>query len=135
MYQSYAKGSLPQKLRNAIFLRDGWRCFYCAIPCDTDGNTVTGASVDHLTPECRGGSHEESNLVTACRRCNTRKRQMTLEEYRQFLMRRQCGIGEAADLLSQALDTLTIATPHTENIVDAIEWLNAQIVRVVFPGE
>lgn len=46
----------------------GWRCFYCRIELDMD--TVT---VDHRKPLSKGGSNWLSNLVPACRFCNSKK--------------------------------------------------------------
>jgi hypothetical protein len=39
-------------------------------------------SLDHRTPEIRGGTHEIENLATACLSCNGAKRDMTEQEYR-----------------------------------------------------
>jgi 5-methylcytosine-specific restriction endonuclease McrA len=42
----------------------GGACFYCG---------GSGTTIDHRIPLARGGSHWPSNLVPACRRCNSRK--------------------------------------------------------------
>lgn len=52
--------------------RDGHACVYC-------GNTKY-LTLDHLVPLSRGGSNDEENLVTACRPCNSKKRDRTPEE-------------------------------------------------------
>lgn len=51
--------------RRTVFARDGQRCQYCDAPAD---------SIDHVLPRSRGGRHVWENVVAACRRCNTRKR-------------------------------------------------------------
>ena len=51
--------------RNAVFSRDGWECRYC-------GSKKT-LSLDHVIPPRLGGGHDPSNLVAACRSCNSRK--------------------------------------------------------------
>ena len=56
-----------QKERLAIYLRDGMACVYCGQGIE-DGVTL---SLDHVEPHCKGGSDDHSNLVTACKRCNT----------------------------------------------------------------
>lgn len=43
----------------------GVLCFYC--------ETAPATTVDHFIPLARGGSHELSNLVGACRSCNSSK--------------------------------------------------------------
>lgn len=50
--------------RPAILARDGGACRYCGAAADT---------VDHIVPRCQGGHDRETNLASACRRCNTRK--------------------------------------------------------------
>lgn len=59
--------------RRAIYERDGRACVYCG----SDERLV----VDHITPRARGGSNEATNLVTACKRCNDRKRGLLLSEF------------------------------------------------------
>jgi 5-methylcytosine-specific restriction endonuclease McrA len=73
---------LKQQRRNAVmhkvggdgFQREEWnlilrdqegRCFWCAEPADL--------TIDHVVPVSRGGRHEVSNIVGACRRCNSSK--------------------------------------------------------------
>lgn len=63
----------PKALRMAVYERDGNKCVYCA--------ATEFLSLDHKTPEFRGGSNEMDNLQTLCRACNGAKRDMTHEEY------------------------------------------------------
>jgi 5-methylcytosine-specific restriction endonuclease McrA len=44
----------------------GHRCVYC-------GRQQQRLSMDHITPLAKGGSHTASNIVPACRSCNSRK--------------------------------------------------------------
>ena len=50
--------------RRAVFMRDDHRCQYC-------GNSAE--NIDHVIPKVQGGQHRWDNVVSACRRCNTRK--------------------------------------------------------------
>lgn len=50
-------------------------CFYCG--CDM-GETP---SLEHLTPISKGGDNQPWNLVYACKSCNSKKHNSTLEEY------------------------------------------------------
>lgn len=59
--------------RDAILARDGHTCRYC-------GATGVRLAVDHLVPFSRGGSSDPSNLVAACKSCNSRKKDRTPEE-------------------------------------------------------
>ncbi|MDF7818173.1 HNH endonuclease [Runella sp. MFBS21] len=68
--------NLPYKgvmmTRQNIFKRDSHRCVYCGAQEDL--------TLDHVMPKSRGGRTSWDNLVTACKRCNTRKGDYTPDE-------------------------------------------------------
>lgn len=49
-------------------------CWYCG-----DANPST---IDHIVALDNGGSDDIENLVLCCKRCNSRKKAMTIEEFR-----------------------------------------------------
>ena len=51
--------------RQNVFKRDAFACQYCGA-----GKDLT---LDHVTPRSKGGRSSWNNLVTACKRCNTKK--------------------------------------------------------------
>jgi len=58
-----------------LFIANGRRCAYCDQP-------VNGLpDPEHVMPLSRGGSNDATNLVASCRRCNTDKGDLTLEEW------------------------------------------------------
>lgn len=61
--------------KHRLFARDRQICGYC-------GNHFSESelTVEHITPVSRGGRHEWTNVVTACRSCNTRKGNRRPEE-------------------------------------------------------
>lgn len=59
--------------RAAVFDRDGYACRYC-------GAGDVELECDHVVPIARGGGSDIANLATACKPCNRKKRDMTLEE-------------------------------------------------------
>jgi 5-methylcytosine-specific restriction endonuclease McrA len=59
-----------------IFERDGWVCGICG-----DIVTPKDASIDHVIPFARGGTHEPANVQTAHHLCNSRKGARLPEEY------------------------------------------------------
>lgn len=61
-------------LRSKIFNRDNYTCQYC-------GERGKKLECDHVMPISRGGGNEESNLVTACFKCNRSKRDKTPKEW------------------------------------------------------
>jgi len=54
--------------RLGIYIRDGMACVWCGATVE-DQQTIL--SLDHVIPDVKGGTHESSNLVTACKRCNS----------------------------------------------------------------
>ena len=65
--------------RRGVFIRDEHTCQYCG---------RTAENVDHIVPRSRGGPHEWENVVAACRRCNSRKKDYTPVEAAMSLARR-----------------------------------------------
>lgn len=70
--------------RFAILHRDGWRCSYC--PTELDVRTAT---LDHLRPSSRYGTHSPLNLVAACRTCNFSRRDKALTPKLYRVLKRQ----------------------------------------------
>lgn len=66
-----------RKLRDAVLSRDNNRCQYCG-----RGPETGSLHCDHVLPLFKGGSNELSNLVTACKSCNSSKRAKTVEEWK-----------------------------------------------------
>ena len=58
--------------RQNVFRRDGFACQYCGSTKDL--------TIDHVIPRARNGKSTWNNLVTACKRCNSRKSDFTPEE-------------------------------------------------------
>ncbi|HEX7094479.1 MAG TPA: HNH endonuclease [Acidimicrobiales bacterium] len=79
--QRYVRVPFPRRRslnRRAVFARDEHRCQYCCAPAD---------SLDHVVPRSRGGEHTWENVVAACSRCNTHKRDRLLHETSMRLLR------------------------------------------------
>lgn len=64
----HVKRPLPElKLsRRSVFARDNYTCQYCGV-------TSKDLTIDHVVPKRYGGGMRWDNLVTCCRRCNSRK--------------------------------------------------------------
>lgn len=67
----WGKWIRPEK-RLAIYLRDEFRCVYCDqnLANISDPRSIT---LDHIKTKSRGGGNEAHNLITACRKCNSRR--------------------------------------------------------------
>ncbi len=64
--------------RRGVLARDEHCCQYCGLHAD---------SVDHINPRSRGGTHTWDNVVAACRRCNSRKKDRLPGEVNMTLVR------------------------------------------------
>jgi 5-methylcytosine-specific restriction endonuclease McrA len=68
-----AAGDFTPDQVSALCESRGHRCFYC--------NQKRKLEAEHRVPLCRGGSNDISNIVPACKSCNSRKGRLTAEEY------------------------------------------------------
>lgn len=71
----HAKRGIPPLNNRELFLRDANLCMYCG-----DEFPDSHLTRDHVSPLSRGGRNRWSNVVTACKTCNTRKGNRTPEE-------------------------------------------------------
>lgn len=59
-----------------LFARDNHTCQYCAKHVD-ELSSKNPLTIDHILPKSKGGPHHWENVVTACYRCNLKKRDRT----------------------------------------------------------
>ncbi|MBM3458088.1 MAG: HNH endonuclease [Armatimonadetes bacterium] len=71
----HVRRPLPQLRlsRRSVFARDDYQCQYCGLA----GRELT---IDHVVPKRLGGAATWENLVTCCRRCNSKKGDKMLEK-------------------------------------------------------
>jgi 5-methylcytosine-specific restriction endonuclease McrA len=72
----------PAFTRYNIYVRDQWRCQYCAREFPSSELTF-----DHVVPRSRGGRTTWDNVVTACAPCNSRKGAKSLRAVGMTLLR------------------------------------------------
>lgn len=60
------------KVREFVLARDNYMCVYC--------NSASNLTLDHIIPEIKNGDNSTENLVVACRVCNAKKREFTIEQ-------------------------------------------------------
>lgn len=68
MYTYGSKWIRPDK-RLAIYIRDDFECAYCGAALK--GAAPAEVTLDHLLPRSAGGTNDATNLITACRSCNS----------------------------------------------------------------
>lgn len=69
-------------LREAIYAREGGRCFYCLRRL-----TPRVRCIDHVVTCVRKGSNSHRNLVGCCAECNSQKREQRAEDFLRWLYR------------------------------------------------
>jgi len=80
--------------RYAIYRRDEFRCAYCGK--DLESVDPQERTLDHITPKELGGSDLSRNLITSCRTCNSRKRDLSLTKFLSWLEDRGVEVSEIA---------------------------------------
>lgn len=71
------------KQRFRIFVRDKFRCQYCA---KNFAKRIGELTLDHILPRSQGGPDDPENLAAACIPCNQRKGNRTPDEARMPLV-------------------------------------------------
>lgn len=61
-------------------MRDAWTCQYC-----NEKKATKDLTFDHVLPRAQGGKTNWTNIVTACRPCNSRKEDRTPEQAKMKL--------------------------------------------------
>lgn len=93
--------------RANVYLRDGYRCQYCGDQFD-----ARELSYDHVVPRCQGGRTVWTNIVTACKACNTRKGGLECDAAGMFPLRAPA-----------RPKTLPAARPLIDRDSAPVEWL------------
>lgn len=75
--QGQGRRWIRDEKRLAIMFRDGLACAYCGLGVEDE----VVMTLDHLTAHSHGGTNDASNLVMACRRCNSARGN---RDWRQF---------------------------------------------------
>ena len=81
----YAPISVPtfkhRRVVKDLVERDGHQCTYCGKTLNTALDPAANPTVDHIVPSSRGGTAALSNLVLACRSCNSSKGARSITEW------------------------------------------------------
>lgn len=90
-----------KELRQAIYAREGGRCFYCLRQL-----TSAVSGVDHVVPRAQSGRNTYRNLVASCMECNSQKGERAAGDFlRRLYRKRRLTSAELEDRLC-ALDAL-----------------------------
>jgi len=69
------------KTARLIKARDSHRCVYCSA---TEEEAGCPLQLDHLICRSAGGDDTPENLVVACKRCNSARQAMTLQQWARY---------------------------------------------------
>lgn len=69
-----------KKLQKIIRERDDDVCQYCGVDVDDESFCI-----DHIQPKNLGGGDDEGNLRLSCFSCNSSKRKLNVEEFRELV--------------------------------------------------
>ena len=61
---------ISTEIRIQVALRAGHKCEYCKSP---EKYSISGFSMEHVTPTSKGGTSTIENLALACQQCNNHK--------------------------------------------------------------
>ena len=105
---------IPPLNSHELFRRDGYMCMYC-------GGEYTAHQLtrDHVIPISQGGRDKWSNVVAACRTCNTRKGGRTAEDAGMPLL--------AVPYVPNWAEFLALSNRRI--LADQMEFLTAQFKR------
>lgn len=106
--------AVPPLSNHELFRRDGFMCMYCG-----DEHPEQLLTRDHVVPLSRGGRDVWSNVVAACRSCNTRKGGRTPEQAHMPLL--------AIPYVPNWAEFLALSNRRI--LVDQMEFLRAQFNR------
>lgn len=97
-----------------VFTRDHFRCQYCG-----QRFAIERLTYDHVLPRSSGGRTEWTNIVTACRACNEKKRNRTPDESGMFPLQPP-----------RAPKTLPMTAPWIDIARAPAEWRDFLVVSV-----
>lgn len=111
---SHVPRAVPPLSNHELFHRDAYLCMYCGEQFP-DGQLTR----DHVVPLSKGGDDVWSNVVSACRDCNTRKGGRTPEQARMPLL--------AVPYVPNWAEFLALSNRRI--LVDQMEFLKTQFKR------
>ena len=66
--------------RDLVIEKFNRKCACCGLKLNEYNSTI-----DHIHPRIKGGTNQIENLFPACPHCNSRKSDLSIEEYREYI--------------------------------------------------
>lgn len=104
----------------AVHDKTNGRCWYCSATL----HPLSDWQVEHQQPRAQGGGDDLANLVPACKYCNTRKGNRTVDQFRHsLLVRLEHAITSALEI-SQELEEQTQPTECD------LKWADESLAKI-----
>tara|TARA_R100000426_G_scaffold78609_1_gene56152 strand:+ start:270 stop:722 length:453 start_codon:yes stop_codon:yes gene_type:complete len=88
----HAGSWIAREKRQAIYFRDQRKCWYCGMSeSQIEKDNIkrndfwNSLSLDHIVPDSQGGSNLANNLITCCKRCNSKRGTKTIAEFQVYV--------------------------------------------------
>lgn len=107
----------PRFSRRGVLVRDNYTCAYC-------GNY--GDTIDHIVPQSLGGPSSFENCVTACKSCNNKKSNRTLEQL-GWKLDRSKAVTPRNSKLAQMLSSARGDEEMFKTWMEYISWYDAGV--------
>ena len=80
MEKEYTMACITGKKRNIVLKRDKFKCQYCG-----SKNNKNDLVIDHIYPKSKNGSNDLDNLITSCIKCNCKKNDHSLSDFKSII--------------------------------------------------
>ena|SRR6478736_4480413 len=105
--------------RKVLYGRDRYMCCYCG-----QGFAPHQLTIEHIVPKSRGGKNTYMNTITACRRCNHRKADRSLEEANMVLLYKPYVPNRAEKFIHKNHSILDDQLEYLMSMIDTSSRLN-----------
>ena len=109
--------------RKRVFEKTDGKCSYCGKELDP-----FEFHREHAIPASRGGPNRVKNIVPSCKTCNSRKRQRTLAEFRNYIRDYPIGL---LDDMKVHLDKYILCLPDSDYLMCQIEEQAFELRRLL----
>ncbi len=75
--EDYSLKNSYKRKKFKIFVKDDLKCCYCGITA----KRLQDLTLDPVVPRKLGGTNSYSNLLTSCRKCNSKKSDLLLTDF------------------------------------------------------
>lgn len=105
--------------RRKIYDKFHGACMYCGKKLE-----YNDFEVEHIIPKSKGGGSRISNLGVACKQCNSKKKDKTVEEFKDYISNKII-----TSFLIELTDKLIYILPYVKN-TQSLRQINDKIMEI-----